>query len=65
MDMGVMSNFERARKLTADWPSWKRDYQLTKNLDASDPPAAPTVQPINAETLESPAEKLCDAFSEH
>lgn len=24
------SNFEKAKKLTADWPEWKKDYQLTK-----------------------------------
>ena len=24
------NNFEKAKKLTANWPSWKRDYQLTK-----------------------------------
>ena len=29
--MDSNSNFERARKLTKEWPVWKREYQLTKN----------------------------------
>jgi hypothetical protein len=39
--MDVTSNFERAKKLTEDWPSWKREYQLTKNSEAK-LPAPPT-----------------------
>lgn len=31
--MKSLSNFERAKKLTEDWPAWKRDYQLTKNSE--------------------------------
>lgn len=31
--MDNKSNFERAKKLTDSWPSWKRDYQLTKNSE--------------------------------
>ncbi len=29
--MKSLNNFERAKKLTEEWPAWKRDYQLTKN----------------------------------
>lgn len=28
--MSFNDNFERAKKLTGDWPDWKREYQLTK-----------------------------------
>lgn len=28
-------NFERAKKLTEEWPAWKREYQLTKSPDNS------------------------------
>jgi len=31
--MKSLSNFERAKKLTEEWPAWKRDYQLTKNSE--------------------------------
>jgi hypothetical protein len=35
--MDVTSNFERAKRLTEDWPSWKREYQLTKNSEGKRP----------------------------
>lgn len=42
--MDVTSNLERARKLTKDWPSWKREYRLTKNSEAKNSvqPAEPS-----------------------
>jgi hypothetical protein len=30
------NNFEKAKQLTANWPSWKREYQLTKPVKAKD-----------------------------
>jgi hypothetical protein len=63
--MDIMSNFERARKLTAEWPSWKRDYQLTKNPDANAPQAEPTVEKVNAEIQNSAGKDSCGAFAEH
>ncbi|CAN5151783.1 hypothetical protein BH10PSE16_BH10PSE16_28840 [soil metagenome] len=31
--MKLINNFERAIKLTDNWPSWKRNYQLTKDSE--------------------------------
>jgi hypothetical protein len=31
--MDINDNFERAKKLTEDWPAWKRNYQLTKSSE--------------------------------
>lgn len=48
--MSFNNNFERAKKLTDDWPDWKREYQLTKYSNNKKTQASDNTAPIVGET---------------
>lgn len=47
--MSFNDNFERAKKLTGDWPDWKREYQLTKySQNKKEPVSGHTAPSVDA-----------------
>jgi hypothetical protein len=63
IEMDIASNFERVKKLTEDWPSWKREYQLTKNSEGKHPASSHASTQALGATEHTKAVTTCAASS--